>query len=241
MFRAHGALAEYASVDPALASRVPDSMSWEEAGSILAAYITGWEAVCQFGRVKAGDWVLVCGVSSGVGVAALQMAKHTGAEVIGTSGSADKLNALKKLGLDIGIVARGGDFADEVLKATGGKGANVAVNLVGGTALPTCVRAAADFGRIIIVGYVDNTMHADFDLETVHGRRLQIIGISNTPLSPAQRAEAHRGFIGDFYAALESGAIRPLIDRVFSFEQAPAAKDYVETNQLIGKVVVTMP
>lgn len=241
MFRAHGALAEYASVDPALASRVPDSMSWEEAGSILAAYITGWEAVCQFGRVKAGDLVLVCGVSSGVGVAALQMAKHTGAEVIGTSGSAEKLNALKKLGLDIGIVARGGDFADEVLKATGGKGANVAVNLVGGTALPTCVRAAADFGRIIIVGYVDNTMHADFDLETVHGRRLQIIGISNTPLSPAQRAEAHRGFIGDFYAALESGAIRPLIDRVFSFEQAPAAKDYVETNQLIGKVVVTVP
>ena len=68
-----------------------------------------------------------------------------------------------------------------------------------------------------------------------------VTDISNTPLSPAQRAEAHRGFIGDFYAALESGAIRPLIDRVFSFEQAPAAKDYVETNQLIGKVVVTMP
>ena len=73
-----------------------------------------------------------------------------------------------------------------MLKATGGKGVNLAVNLVGGTALPACVRAAADFGRIIIVGYVDNTMHADFDLETVHGRRLQIIGISNTPLSPAQ-------------------------------------------------------
>ena len=125
-------------------------------------------------------------------------------------------------------------------EATGGKGVDVAVNLVGGTAFPACVQACADFGRVIIVGYVDNTMHADFDLETVHGRRLQIMGISNTPLTPAMRAVAHRGFMADFGAALESGAIRPLIDRVYSFEQAPAAKDYVETNQLIGKVVVTL-
>ncbi|MBM3342598.1 MAG: zinc-binding dehydrogenase [Betaproteobacteria bacterium] len=240
MFRSHGAIAEYAAVDPALASRVPDSMSWEEAGSVLAAYITGWEAVCQFGRMQAGDWILLAGVSSGVGVAALQMAKQKGVKVIGTSGSPQKLDALKKMGLDVGIVTRGGDFADAVLQATGGKGVSVAVNLVGGTAFPACVRAAADFGRVIIVGYVDNTMTADFDLETVHGRRLQIIGISNTPLSPAQRAIAHSGFIADFYPALESGAMRPLIDRVFSFDDAPAAKAYVETNQLIGKVVVRM-
>jgi NADPH:quinone reductase-like Zn-dependent oxidoreductase len=77
-------------------------------------------------------------------------------------------------------------------------------------------------------------------METVHGRRLQIMGISNTPLTPAMRAVAHGGFMADFGAALESRAIRPLIDRLYSFEQAPAAKDYVETNQLIGKVVVTM-
>ena len=240
MFRAHGAIAEYVAVDPALASGVPESMSWEEAGSILAAYITGWEAVCQFGRMKAGDWILLCGVSSGVGVAALQMAKHTGAHVIGTSGSAQKLEALKKLGLDVGIVARGGDFADEVRKATDDKGVDVAVNLVGGSAFPACVQACTDFGRVIIVGYVDNTMHANFDLETVHGRRLQIMGISNTPLTPAMRAVSHRGFMADFGSVLKSGAIRPLIDRVYSFEQAPAAKDYVETNQLIGKVVVKM-
>jgi NADPH:quinone reductase-like Zn-dependent oxidoreductase len=240
MFRAHGAIAEYAAVDPALASRVPDDMSWEEAGSILAAFITGWEAIMQYGRLKKGDTLFIAGVSSGVGVAALQMAVHYGARVIGSSGSARKLEVLKKLGLDVGVEARGSDFADAVLAATGGKGVNVAVNLVGGTAFPGCVRAAADFGRVIIVGYVDNTMHADFDLETVHGRRLQISGISNTPLTPAQRAEAHRGFIADFYPALASGAIRPVIDRVFAFEDAPAAKDYVESNQLIGKVVVRM-
>lgn len=241
MFRTHGCFAEYALVDPALTSHVPACLSWEEAGSILAAFITGWEAIAQFGRLRKGEWVLIAGASSGVGVAALQMAKHIGAHVIGTSGSARKLTQLKALGMDVGIEARGSAFTGAALQATGGKGVNVAVNLVGGTAFPGCVRAAADFGRVIIVGYVDNTMHADFDLETVHGRRLQISGISNTPLSPAQRAEAHRGFINDFYPALESGAIKPVIDRVFDFDDLPAAKAYVETDQLIGKVVVRIP
>ena len=241
MFRTHGCFAEYAAVDPALASRVPDGLSWEEAGSILAAFITGWEAIIQFGRLRAGDWVLLAGASSGVGVAALQMAKYLGARVIGTSGSANKLAALKALGMDIGIEARGSAFAEAALQATGGKGVNVAVNLVGGTAFTGCVCSAADFGRVIIVGYVDNTMHADIDLETVHGKRLQISGISNTPLSPAQRAEAHRGFMHDFGSAFESGAIKPVIDRVFEFNELPAAKAYVETNQLLGKVVVRLP
>ena len=241
MFRTHGCFAEYALVDPALSSRVPDCLSWEEAGSILAAFITGWEAITHFGCLRKDEWVLIAGASSGVGVAALQMAKHIGARVIGTSGSARKLTQLKSLGMDVGIEARGSAFTEGALEATNGKGVNVAINLVGGTAFPGCVQAAADFGRVIIVGYVDNTMHADFDLETVHGRRLQISGISNTPLSPAQRAEAHRGFINDFYPAFESGAIKPVIDRVFGFEDLPAAKAYVETDQLIGKVVVRMP
>ncbi len=241
LFRARGCFAEYAVVDAVLAARVPERLSWEQAAALPAAYITAWEAVIEFGRARAGEWVLLLGASSGVGVAALQIAKTLGARVIGVSGSAKKLAALKALGLDVGIEGRGGAFVDAVLQATGGKGANVAVNLVGGSAFPGCVRAAADFGRVIIVGYVDGQMHADFDLEAVHGKRLQISGISNTPLSPAQRAASMQGFMRDVYPALESGAIVPVIDRVFDFSELPAAKAYVETDQLLGKVVVRMP
>ena len=241
LFRAHACFAEYAVVEPPLAARMPDRLSWEQAAALPAAYITAWEAVIEFGRARAGEWVLLCGVSSGVGVAALQIAKSLGARVIGTSGSAIKLAKLKALGLDVGIEGRGGAFVDAVLQATGGKGVNVAVNLVGGSAFPGCVRVATDFGRVIIVGYVDGEMHPEFDLEAVHGKRLQISGISNTPLTPAQRAASMQGFMRDVYPALESGAIAPLVDRVFDFDELPAAKAYVDTDQFLGKVVVRMP
>jgi len=240
LFRAHGCFAEYALVDPALAARVPDNLSWEEAASLPAAFITAWEAVIQFGRLRAGEWLLLVGASSGVGVAAVQIAKHLGARVIGTSGSAKKLVALKTLGLDVGIQTRGGGFVDAVLAATGGKGVDVAVNLAGGTAFPGCVRVAADFGRVIVVGYVDGVLNADIDLETVHGRRLQICGISNAPLTPAQRALAHDGFMRDVYPAIAEGKIKPVIDRVFAFDELPAAKAYVDTDQFLGKVVVRL-
>ncbi len=241
LFRAHACFAEYAVVDPPLAARTPERLSWEQAAALPAAYITAWEAVVEFGRASAGQWVLLCGASSGVGVAALQIAKSLGAQVIGVSGSTRKLEALTALGLDVAVEGRGDVFVDAAMQATGGKGVNVAVNLVGGTAFPACVRAAADFGRVIIVGYVDGQMHADFDLEAVHGRRLQICGISNTPLSPSQRAASMAGFMRDVYPALESGAIAPVIDRVFDFDQLPAAKAYVETDQFLGKVVVRIP
>lgn len=241
LFRAHACFAEYAVVEPPLAAHMPQRLSWEEAAALPAAYITAWEAVVEFGRARAGEWVLLCGASSGVGVAALQIAQSLGARVIGTSGSAQKLAKLKALGLDVGIEARGGAFADAALQATGGKGVNVAVNLVGGSAFPACVQVAADFGRVIIVGYVDGEMHADFDLEAVHGKRLQICGISNTPLVPAQRAASMAGFMRDVYPALASGAIKPVIDRVFDFDELPAAKAYVDTDQFLGKVVVRMP
>jgi NADPH2:quinone reductase len=238
MFRASACIAEYALVDPALASRVPVHFSWEEAGATLAAFITGWESIIEFGRMQRGDWVLLAGATSGVGVAALQMAKYLGARVIGTSGSQTKLAALKTMGMDVAIESRGSAFVDAALEATDGKGVQVAVNLIGGTAFSGCVRVAADFGRVIIVGYVDDTMRADFDLETVHGRRLQISGISNTPLLPAQRAQAHAGFMRDIGPALESGAIKPVIDRVFAFDDAPAAKAYMDSDAHLGKVVL---
>ena len=241
MFRAHACFAEYALVDPALAARVPERLSWEEAASVPAAFITAWEAVIQFGRLRAGEWLLLVGASSGVGVAAVQIAKHLGARVVGTSASAKKLAALKALGMEVGIEGRGGGFVEPVLAATAGKGVDVAVNLAGGTAFPACVRVAADFGRIIVVGYVDGVLNADIDLEAVHGRRLQICGISNAPLTPAQRALAHDGFMRDVYPALASGAIKPVIDRVFAFDELPAAKAYVDTDQFLGKVVVRLP
>lgn len=240
MVRARGCFAEYVLVDPALATPIPPHLSWEQAAAVPISYVTAWEALIQFGRLKVGEWLLVAGVSSGVGVASLQLGKLVGAKVIGVSGSAAKLEKLRELGLDIGIRARGDDFSAGVLEATSGKGADLAVNLVGGTVFAACQKSLGNFGRLAVVGYVDGIMRTELDLEATHGKRLEIFGISNAPLTPAMRAEATRGFNRDVMPAIADGRIVPVIDRVFPFDQLPMAKAYVESDAQIGKVVVRL-
>jgi NADPH:quinone reductase-like Zn-dependent oxidoreductase len=117
---------------------------------------------------------------------------------------------------------------------------DLAVNLVGGTAFAPCQKSLANFGRLAIVGYVDGTLDARFDLEATHGKRLEIFGISNAPLTPAMRAEATRGFVRDVMPAITDGRIVPVIDRVFPFDRMAEAKAYVETDAQIGKVVARL-
>jgi NADPH:quinone reductase-like Zn-dependent oxidoreductase len=240
MVRARGCFAEYVLVDPALATPIPQHLSWEQAAAIPISYVTAWEALVQFGRLKAGEWLLIVGASSGVGVASIQLGKVLGASVIGVSGSAAKLDKLRGLGLDIGIHALSEDFSARVLEATGGNGVDLAVNLVGGTVFAACQRSLGNFGRLAVVGYVDGVMKSEFDLEATHGKRLEIFGISNAPLTPAMRAEATRGFNRDVLPAIADGRIEPVVDRVFPFDQLPLAKTYVESGAQIGKVVVRL-
>ena len=238
MFRAKGCFAEHVVVESTLLTPIPACLNWEQAAVIPIAYITAYEALLQFGGLQHGDLVLIAGASSGVGVAAIQIAKMCGAKVIGTSGSAEKLARLKALGLDAGIQTRGENFAEDALKITGGAGVKLAVNLVGGSAFAGCLEALTDFGRLAVVGYVDGQMLTGLDIEPVHGKRLQIFGLSNAPLSTAMRAVAQRGFERDVMPAIIDGRIVPVIDRTFSFDELPAAKQYVEQNALLGKVAI---
>jgi NADPH:quinone reductase len=127
-----------------------------------------------------------------------------------------------------------------VLEATGGRGVDLALNLVGGSMFPGCLQSLANQGRLVVVGYVDGVMKCEIDLETVHGKRLEISGVSNAFLTPAERAEGTRTFARDLLPAFREGRIVPVIDRVFRFDELPAAKSYVENNSHIGKVVVRM-
>jgi NADPH:quinone reductase-like Zn-dependent oxidoreductase len=236
--RARGSFAEYVVMGAAQAARKPERLSWEQAAAVPIVSVTAYEAMCQYGKLKAGETLLVAGAASGVGMIAVQMGKYLGAKVIGISRSAGKLEKLKASGLDVGIVAAGGGFADKVLEATGGKGFDVALNLVGGSVFPDLVRSAANQGRIAIIGYVDDRHHAEIDLETVHGKRLQIFGVSNALMSAPQRAEAMKNFARDLLPGFAEGRITPVVDRVFAFGELPAAKAYVESNAQLGKVVV---
>jgi len=239
--RARGSFAEYAVMAVEQAAPIPACLTWEEAASVPVAAITAYEAIVAMGRLKAGETLLVVGATSGVGMFGVQAGKYLGAKVIGTSRSADKLEKLKRTGLDVGIVAAGGGFADKVLEATGGRGVDLAINLVGGGAFPDCVRSLTNKGRLAIIGYVDDRHKAEVDLDTVHGKRLHIFGVSNAQMSAADRAEAMRGFVRDLLPGFADGKIKPIVDKVFPFHELPAAKAYVESDAQLGKVVVRMP
>ena len=238
MGRARGCWAEYATMEVAQALPVPDYMSWEEAAATPLSLITAYEGVVSYGKLKPGEWLLVTGASAGAGVASLQIAQVLGAKTIGTSGSADKLAKLKAAGLDVGIQTRSPDFAAKVREVTNGAGADVAVNLVGGTYFPEILRSLARKGRVAIVGYVDGVHHADIDLSAVHANRFEIFGISNAKMTGEERAEAARAFKRDILGPYTERRMAPLVDRVFAFDELPAAKQHMESNAMTGKVVV---
>ena len=240
MGRCPGAYAEYALMDVREVVAIPQGLSWEEAAAIPLTFMVVHDILIGQGKLAPGEWLLVTSVSSGVGVAALQAAKALGAKVIGTSGSADKLARLKAVGLDLGLCTRAGDFGDAVKQATDGKGANLAVNNVGGSVFAECVRALAFQGRLATVGYLDGVLKAEIDIEALHAKRLVLFGVSNKLRSAEQRAESARGFVADILPAIADGRIRPLIDRVYPYDELPAAKAYMESNAHLGKIVVRM-
>jgi NADPH:quinone reductase-like Zn-dependent oxidoreductase len=238
MGRCAGAFAEVALMDAREALPVPPGLSMEAAAAVPLSFLVVHDMLIRQGHLQAGEWLLVTGVSSGAGVAALQTAKALGARVIGTSGSAEKLARLQTLGLDVALQTRAPDFADAVLQATGGHGADLVVNTVGGTVFAECIRCMAFEGRHAVVGYVDNTLTAEIDLKTVHAKRLTLFGVSNKLRTAEQRSAAVPDFKAQVLPAIADGRIQPLVDQVFAFEQLPAAQACMESNQHLGKIVL---
>lgn len=240
MGRCPGAFSQYALMDVRETMPVPANLSLEEAASIPLTFLVTHDLLVLQGLLQAGQWLLINGVSSGVGVASLQMAKVLGAKVIGTSGSQAKLDQLQALGLDVGICTRAPDFHDAVMRATEGQGANLAVNTVGGTVFAESLRSLAFQGRMGIVGYVDGTLTAPIDLETLHAKRLTVFGVSNKLRTPAQRADGIAKFAAQILPAFADGRIHPMIDRAFAFDAMPQAKAHMESNQHTGKIVLSI-
>jgi len=241
MGRCAGSFARYALLDAAEAIPMPANLRFEQAASIPLTFLVAFDMPVLQGRLEAGEWLLINGVSSGVGVASLQLGKALGAKVIGTSGSAEKLASLQSLGLDLALCTRQADFAPAVMNATAGQGANLIVNTVGGTVFAEDIRALAFEGRLATVGHVDGVVHADIDLEALHARRLTLFGVSNKLRTREQKARAVPRFIAEVLPHFAEGRIVPRIDRVMDLAQLPEAKALMEAGAHVGKIVLRMP
>jgi NADPH:quinone reductase len=241
MGRCTGGFSEFAVLDAAEAIPMPASLSWEEGAAIPLTFMVTFDMLVLQGRLQAGEWLLVNGVSSGVGVACLQLGKVLGAQVIGTSGSQEKLARLQALGLDVPFCTRAADFGPAVMQATRNHGADLVVNTVGGSVFAENIRVMAFQGRLATVGYVDGVLNADLDLGALHAKRLTLFGVSNKLRTRAQRAAAVPRFIAEVMPHVATGRIRPQIDRAFAFPQLPEAKTLMEAGGHVGKIVLRMP
>ena len=220
-----------------LAMKVPANLSWEEAGATPEVYITAHDALLQCGLV-AGETVLIHAAGSGVGVAATQIAKMLGASlVIGTAGSAEKLAQAATLGLDVGVNYREQDFAEEVLKATAGRGVDVILDVIGAAYWDRNMKSLAQKGRMVLVGLMGgNSTNANIGV--LLQKRASVRGTTLRGRPIEEKGLATRAFEKSVLPHIASGRIKVVVDRVYPLAEAAAAQEYMGANQNFGKVVL---
>jgi len=231
------AQAEYLLVEESLAALIPDNLSFTEAAAVPEVFITAHDAVFTQCGLKAGEWLLIHAVGSGVGLAGLQLAKANGAKVIGTSRTADKLDRCSDLGLDVPLLTVEPIFADAVMDDTDRAGANIILDLVGGPYFSESLNALAVKGRMILVGLTAGRS-ANFELGKALFKRATIIGTVLRGRSTEEKAAAVQKFVDEVIPLLASGAVEPNVDRVFPAAEVAEAHRYLESNESFGKVIL---
>lgn len=229
--------AELATVRYEMALHVPEEMELQTAASIPAWYVTAHDALVTQGRLQAGESVLVQGVTSGVGIAAAQLARFFGAgKVVGVARSQEKLARLAQFIDSLDIVRLEADWPAKVVDLTG-PGANLIVDLVGGGVLDGNLKCAAIEARLVAVGRLGGQADV-LDINQLAFKRLQIQGVTFRSRTIEQKAAIVRAFKHDVLPALAEGKIRPLLDRAFNFEEATEAQAYMQENKHLGKVTI---
>jgi NADPH2:quinone reductase len=217
---------------------VPKGFSDIEAASLPETFFTVWSNVFERARLQPGETLLVQGGTSGIGVTAIQLARAFGARVIATAGSDDKCAACVSLGADHAINYRTHDFVAEVKRVTDGRGADVILDMVAGDYIARELQCLADDGRIALIAVHGGTA-AQIDAGAVLRRRLTISGSTLRPRSVAFKAAIAQALRQQVWPWLEAGRVKPVIHQVFPAAQAAEAHALMESNQHIGKLVLT--
>ena len=229
--------AEYLCVHEREAMPVPKALSWEDAAAIPEVFLTGYDALFNRLALLTGETVLIHAVGSGVGTAALQIARVAGAKVVGTARSAEKLERAKQLGLDIGIDASRGEWAAQVEAAIGAEGVHAVLDLVGGSYLEGNLRVVGSRGRIVVVGLTAGAT-APFNMGVLLRKRVTIVGtmLRGRPLE--EKIALARDFAERIVPFFDTGRLKPVVDRVFAFREIRAAHELMESNETFGKIVL---
>ncbi len=240
MARGVGGYAEYAAAHQRALMRVPEGMSWAEAAAIPNVFVTAHDALVSNAAVKPGESVLLTAGSSGVGTAAIQIARHIGAHpVLATTRAAAKGGALRTLGAHDIVDTSRADWTEAVITATGKHGVDAIIDQVGGPMLADNIRVLAIMGRLVSVGRNAGRV-GDCDLDEVARKRASIIGVTFRTRTPEEALVCSERFAAELLGAFATGALKPVLDRTFPFERIADAHAYMLSDAQIGKIVLTI-
>ena len=235
-----GGYAEKAVLDARMAMPIPAGWSFAEAAAVPEVFFTAQETLFTLAQLRAGETVLIHAGASGVGTAGIQMARETGANVLVTAGSTEKIARCVELGAAAGCNYKEWGFADWVHERTAGRGVDVIEDFIGATYWDDNLKSLAIGGRLVLVGFMGGTK-AQTNLGLILMKRLRIFGsvLRSRPLM--DKIDITRRFQADWLPLLEAGRIKPIIDRRFSLHEAADAHRYMEANKNVGKIILDVP
>jgi putative PIG3 family NAD(P)H quinone oxidoreductase len=234
---AGGGYAEYCVVPAPQVLSIPGGLSMEEAAAIPETFFTVWSNVFERGRLASGESLLVHGGTSGIGTTAIQLGRVFGARVFATAGSPAKCAACERLGAEKGINYRTEDFVDVVKHATGGRGVDVILDMVGGDYLSRNLDALAIDGRLVQIAFLRGSQ-AEINLNPLMRKRLTLTGSTLRPRSPAEKGLIARALEEHVWPHIASGEVRPVIHAVFPLKEASLAHAELEKGDHVGKIVL---
>jgi putative PIG3 family NAD(P)H quinone oxidoreductase len=234
----HGGYAEYVVVAAGQVMQIPEALNWILAAAVPEVFLTAWQALGLQTPARAGDWVLVHAAASGVGTAALQIARELGAKTIGTTRSREKATQIEDLA-DHMIVPNGADFAQTVAHLTDGHGADVIIDLVGAAYWAENLRALALDGKMALIGLVGGR-RTDLDLGALLARRATVVASTLRARSVAQKSELVASFVEWGIPRLADRRLRPMVHDLVPLTRVADAHRELEGNQAVGKIVLAI-
>lgn len=234
-----GGYAEKVTAPAGMLLRLPKDWSFEQGAAIPEAWLTAYVNLFHEGDLENGETVLIHAGGSGVGTAAIQLARKAGATVFVTAGTAEKLNAARELGARLAINYKESDFAEEITSFTSGEGVDLVLDPVGATHVGRDLAIMREGGRLIVLGLLSG-LQAEINLAHVLSKSLHIIGSRLRPRSVEEKVAITQGFANRFWPLFESGELAPIIDRVFPMSQANEAHEYVRRDRNTGKVILSL-
>lgn len=236
---AGGGYAEEVVVDAGSVLPVPERLSLEEAAAVPEVFLTAWLNLFELGGLAGGGTALVHGGGSGVGTAAIQLARAAGARVFVTAGSEEKCARCRALGADLAVNYRTETFRERVAEATGGRGVDLVLDPIGAAYLADNLACLATGGRLVLIGLMGGAK-AEIGLATLLTRRLSLVGSTLRTRPVEEKAALVAGFEARFGAALADGRIRPVVDRVLPLAAVAEAHRAMKASEHFGKIVLSL-